>query len=36
VIFVNENKTIDEKWDESEITIYNDEKSNEILQEQNK
>ena len=36
MIFVNENKTIDEKWDESGITIYNDEKSKEILAEQNK
>ena len=33
---MNENKTIDEKWDEGGITIYSDEKSKEILQEQNK
>jgi hypothetical protein len=33
---MNENKTIGEKWDESEITVYSDEKSKEILQEQTK
>lgn len=33
---MDKNKTIDEKWDESGITIYSEEKSKEILQEKNK
>ena len=33
---MDENKTIEEKWDESGITIYSEEKSKETLEEQNK
>lgn len=33
---MDKNKTIEEKWDESSITIYSDEKSKETLEEQNK
>ena len=33
---MDKNKTIEEKWDESSITIYSEEKSKETLEEQNK